>query len=184
MLMALCLASLLSLAGQTSTQRAQPVQSSGATWSVYLSLPKSFHLCSADLKRLGAAASRSLGVDLGADGGVRADQHALVALDAERPRPRREFPGRCCASPTARCRWEGAVDGKAADRQIVAVAGDHGRQTFCTKSGAWAGTGGGSSTLAGGLGRNLDSIEIGQGADRPPRSSSAPRLRPSCRRSS
>src|ERR1700687_4957598 len=34
-LMALCLASLLLLAGHISTQRAQPVQSSGETWSVY-----------------------------------------------------------------------------------------------------------------------------------------------------
>ena len=37
MLMALSLASVLFLAGQTSTHRQQPVQSSGATWRVHLS---------------------------------------------------------------------------------------------------------------------------------------------------
>ena len=35
MLMALCRGFALSLAGQTTTQRLQPVQSSGATWIVY-----------------------------------------------------------------------------------------------------------------------------------------------------
>ena len=35
MLMALSRVSLLFLAGQTSTHRLQPVQSSGATWTVY-----------------------------------------------------------------------------------------------------------------------------------------------------
>ena len=39
MLMALCLTSLLLLTGQTSTQSAQPVQSSGATCSVYSPAP-------------------------------------------------------------------------------------------------------------------------------------------------
>jgi hypothetical protein len=34
MLMALCLATSLLTAGQTSTQMPQPVQSSGATWTV------------------------------------------------------------------------------------------------------------------------------------------------------
>ena len=42
--MALCLGLALSLAGQISTQRLQPVQSSGATWMVYLWPAKSFAL--------------------------------------------------------------------------------------------------------------------------------------------
>src|SRR5215469_1192975 len=43
MLIARCLASLLLLAGQTATHSPHPVQSSGATCSVYLSAENSFH---------------------------------------------------------------------------------------------------------------------------------------------
>src|SRR5579885_2978463 len=54
MLMARCLTSLLLLAGQTCTHRVQPVQSSGATCSVYFMILKSFHRAAVDLKAAGA----------------------------------------------------------------------------------------------------------------------------------
>src|SRR5579871_457764 len=54
MLMALCFTSLLLLAGQTATHRAQPVQSSGATWRVYCMLLKSFQRAGTDLNVAGA----------------------------------------------------------------------------------------------------------------------------------
>src|SRR5271165_6128337 len=54
MLMARCLASLLLLAGQTATQSPQPVQSSGATCSVYFRSVNSRHLGAAVWKPSGA----------------------------------------------------------------------------------------------------------------------------------
>src|SRR5664280_163826 len=60
-LMARCFTSLLLLAGQTSTQRVQPVQSSGATCKVYLRSFMSFQRAGTDLK-VGGAPSRSLAV--------------------------------------------------------------------------------------------------------------------------
>src|ERR1035437_3588699 len=59
MLMARCFTSLLLLAGQTSTHRVQPVQSSGATCSVYLRSFISFQRAGTDLNVDGAPA-RSL----------------------------------------------------------------------------------------------------------------------------
>ena len=53
MLMALCLASLLLLAGQTATHSAQPVQSSGATCSVYFKSLNSRHLRHRGLEAVG-----------------------------------------------------------------------------------------------------------------------------------
>src|SRR6266581_5106328 len=58
MLMALCFASLLLFAGQISTQRAQPVQSSGETCSVYRKSWNSRQRGWADLNGCGALARR------------------------------------------------------------------------------------------------------------------------------
>src|SRR5438270_3036584 len=55
-LMALCFTSVLLLAGQTSTQSWQPVQSSGATCSVYFISLKSFQRAAVDLNVDGAPA--------------------------------------------------------------------------------------------------------------------------------
>jgi len=57
MLMALCLTSVLLLAGQAATHSAQPVQSSGATCKVYRRSLNSFQRAGADLKPGGAFAS-------------------------------------------------------------------------------------------------------------------------------
>src|SRR3974390_1174751 len=54
MLMARCLASLLLLAGHTATHSPQPVQSSGATCSVYFRSVNSFHFGGAVWKPSGA----------------------------------------------------------------------------------------------------------------------------------
>src|SRR5450755_4374834 len=54
MLMALCFASLLLFTGQTSTQRRQPVQSSGETCRVYFRVSSSRQRGLADLKVAGA----------------------------------------------------------------------------------------------------------------------------------
>ena len=54
MLMARCLASLLLLAGQTATHSPHPVQSSGATCSVYFRSENSRHLGTAVWKPSGA----------------------------------------------------------------------------------------------------------------------------------
>src|SRR5208337_401314 len=57
MLIALCFTSLLLLAGQTSTHNLQPVQSSGATCSVYFSVSNSRQRGFEDLKVSGASFS-------------------------------------------------------------------------------------------------------------------------------
>ena len=54
MLMARCFTSLLLFAGQTCTHKVQPVQSSGATWRVYLRSFMSFQRAGTDLKVAGA----------------------------------------------------------------------------------------------------------------------------------
>ena len=59
MLIALRLASVLLLTGQTSTHSAQPVQSSGAVCSVYFLSLNSFQRAGADLKAGGAPVSSS-----------------------------------------------------------------------------------------------------------------------------
>src|SRR5678815_2748471 len=57
MSMALCLGFVRSFAGQTLTQRLQPVQSSGATWIVKKLSSYSLPLYCVDLKVAGASAS-------------------------------------------------------------------------------------------------------------------------------
>jgi hypothetical protein len=59
MSMALWRGVALSLAGQTSTQSPQPVQSSGATWIVYFHPFSSIDLKSSARNAAGAAASMS-----------------------------------------------------------------------------------------------------------------------------
>jgi hypothetical protein len=54
----------------------------------------------------------------------------------------------------------GSIDGHFADREIVAIAEDHGRQNILHEGGRWAGTGGRKLDGAGGLGRNLDAMEV------------------------
>src|SRR5664279_4283506 len=58
MLMALCFTSLLLFAGHTSTHNLQPVQSSGATCSVYFNVSNSRHLGLELLNVAGASFSR------------------------------------------------------------------------------------------------------------------------------
>ena len=95
MLIALWRASSLLRAGQTSTQTPQPVQSSGATWIVSRwpgrsSRPERLATGSRPARR-----RASSGVEhLHADRGVRADDRALAAVDADRRGPRSGSPAR------------------------------------------------------------------------------------------
>ena len=61
MLIDLCLTSVLLLAGQTSTQTPQPVQSSGATWIVSRWSTRSRDLNSLELEAAGAPSTASAG---------------------------------------------------------------------------------------------------------------------------
>ena len=76
--------------------------------------------------RRGALEGRRV-VDLGADGGVRADQRALVALDAELLVPHRDLDGDVALLPLGGGGRPGAVGREGADRQQIALAGDHHR---------------------------------------------------------
>ena len=165
MSMALCRGLVLSLAGQTSTQSVQPVQSSGATWSVYLqALAGRRSVKSSDLKVAGAPARRVGLVDLGADGRVRADEHALVALDADRRVPDRDLGGEVALLPLRGAHRPGAVHGERAHRQQVALARHHHRASRAARSRARP-----SGTTAGGRGRRSaaagtgDLVQVGEG---------------------
>ncbi len=66
-------------------------------------------------------------VNLGANDGVRANHDALAALDAQLFVPHRNFQRDVALLPLRGSRGEGAVDRHGADRDLVAVAGDHQR---------------------------------------------------------
>ena len=104
MLMALWLVSVLLLAGQTSTQTPQPVQSSGATWIVSRWSSRSRDLNSLWRKSAGARLDRGRREDLHPDRRVRADHRALAAVDADRRDPRSGSSGRSPASRTSSSR--------------------------------------------------------------------------------
>jgi hypothetical protein len=68
----------------------------------------------------------SLGrIDLGADGGMRADQGALVALDAQVGLPDRDLQRQVALLPARRPGRPGAIDGECGDRQQVPLPRHH-----------------------------------------------------------
>jgi hypothetical protein len=76
-----------------------------------------------------------------ADDGVRADENAFAALDAQVGFPDRDLERDVALFPLGGAGREGAVDGHGADGQVVAFEGDHGPSTSFTNSGAASGTG-------------------------------------------
>ena len=82
---------------------------------------------SVDLNVGGAPASVALVVDLGADRRVRADQRALVALDADLGVPDRNLERDVPLLPFRRRHRPRAIDRERAHRQQVALAGQHHR---------------------------------------------------------
>ena len=163
MLIALWFGSSLLLAGQLWTQAPQPVQSSGATWRVYFIPLNSGSLQSVDLKVVGRLCQQLFVVGLHADGGMRADEGADAALDAELFVPDRDVDGDVALLVLRGGGREGAVGRHLRDRQVVAEAGDDRPVTSWTNCGAVLATGGGILMLAGGLGRNLDFVDVLQG---------------------
>ena len=78
--------------------------------------------------KVAGAPARALGVvDLGADGGVRADERALVALDADLRVPDRDLDGEVALLPLRGAHRPGAVHREGAHGQEVALAGHHHR---------------------------------------------------------
>ena len=127
MSMALCFGLVRSFAGQTLTQRLQPVQSSGATWIVKSSPLYSLPLYAVDLKVGGASAERALVVHLRPDRGVRAHERALVALDADLRIPDGDLEREVPLLPFRRPDRPRAVDREGAHGKQVALAGQHHR---------------------------------------------------------
>ena len=87
-------------------------------------------------------------VDLGADGRVRADEHALVVLDADLLVPDGDLDGDVPLLPLARRRGPGAVGGEGADGQGVALLLDDDRRDLLDEVGGGVGDDG--RTAAGG----------------------------------
>ena len=75
------------------------------------------------LERPRRAGERGVVIHLGADGCVRADQHALIALDADRLVPHRDLEREVPLLPLRRADRPGAVHWKRAHRQQIALAG-------------------------------------------------------------
>ncbi len=128
MLMALCRTSLLLLAGQTSTQSEQPVQSSGATWRVYRAFANSRQRAGAVLNVGGRVAEQCGRVHLGADHRVGAHEHALAALDAQGLVPYRDLERNAALLPPGRSGGIRAVHRQRTDREEVSFTGDHARR--------------------------------------------------------
>ncbi len=101
---------LLSLAGQTSTHRAQPVQSSGATWMEYRVSGNSFQLALRRLEGCRGLFQVLRFVNLGADHRMRANEDALAALDAQIGCPLGDFQGDVALFPLGGTGGEGAID--------------------------------------------------------------------------
>ena len=91
MLIALCLATSLLTAGQTSTQMPQPVQSSGRPGRSAAGPGAPCRATAATGSRRGAPCEQRRLVDLDPDGRVRADQGAEAALDADVRVPDRDL---------------------------------------------------------------------------------------------
>ena len=75
------------------------------------------------LKVVGSLIQELLVVDLVADDGVRADEDALAALDAQVRFPDRDFQGDVALFPFGGADREGTVYGHGGDRERVAVEG-------------------------------------------------------------
>ena len=134
--------SLLLLAGQTSTQTPQPVQSSGATWMVSAwpgQLARAEGLASGSRRaRPPAPASGYTFMRIAACG---QHERALAAVDAERCVPDRDLVGDARASRSARCRsGRCRRRGSAETGSRSPLPASKRAVTRCTKSGASAGT--------------------------------------------
>ena len=145
MLMALSLASVLFLAGQTSTHRLQPVQSSAATCSVNFRPLNSGTRESQLLNVGGRVLQFRRVINLRADGRVRADRHALQALDAGLLVPHRNFQREIALFVLRRGGRERAVVRERAHRQVVAVSRRRWCRARCAQTPARPGEIGGSS---------------------------------------
>ena len=141
MSMALWRTSVLSLAGQTSTHRPQPVQSSGATWMVELVSPALFALVVGTLRKPAGALCQGRG----------SKTFMRIAACGQTSEHRPHWM-QICGSQIGSCLGdrallvlggaggEGAVDRQGADRQQVALAGDqHAPVTSLTNGGASSG---------------------------------------------
>ena len=103
-------------------------------------------------------------VELGADGGVRADEDALVALDAEGEIPSGDFQGEVAFLEAGGAGGPGAVHGDGADGEVVAVVGEEARGDLQYEGGG-AGINGRRSDGGVGVGRGGEDelIHAGEG---------------------
>ena len=132
----------------------------------------------------GAPARRRRGVDLGADRRVRADQRALVALDADRRVPHRDLGRDVALLPRAVPVGQVPSTGKALTGSRSPLPAIITAVTRWTKSGASSATIGGRPAGRRGRRRAPAPRGGGPGSGRPPRSCAGRPRRPSCRRSS
>ena len=184
MLMALCLASLLLFTGQISTQMRQPVQSSGATCSVYSSCSMPRHFGLALLKVAGAALSMRCRRPW--RGSLHAGRPARTCRTGCRvPRPTPESSGQYCASPTCAVPVGNVPPGGSAlTGSSIAAAGSHRAQNVVHERRSLAGIIGRMSNVAVTFSGSLHWMQMRKrGIDGRDSSAAPPRHR-ACRRSS
>ncbi len=114
------------------------------------------------LERLGRARERALLVHLRANRGVRADERALVALDANLGVPDRDLDGKIPLLPFRRGDRPRAVDGKGADGQQVAFAGQHDGRHLLHEVGRAFGDEGWTLARRGRCSRDADFVQVGE----------------------
>jgi hypothetical protein len=133
---------VLSFAGHTITHSAQPVQSSGC--HLYGVVAVEIHTLERHVLEGGGRAFEIRDrIDLHANRGMRTDERALVALDAERLIPHRDFGSDIAAFPSRRARWPRAIDRNALTGRRSPWLASITAVTRFTKSGAASGTGDG-----------------------------------------
>ncbi len=115
------------------------------------------------LEGLRFAVERAVRVNGGADGGVRADGGAFVALDAERGVPDGDVGSEIALFPSGGAGGPAAVGREGGDGQQVAFAGQHARGDALHEVGREGRDGGGASERVGGGAGDFDGMKGGEG---------------------
>ncbi len=115
---------------------------------------------------------------------MRADKDTLAALDAQVGFPDRDFQGDIALFPLGGAGGEGAIHGHGRHRDGIAFEGDHWAEHIADKGWRFSRDRGAAGESAGHFIGHLDLMQVDQSLIHGRSSSSGPRLRRVCHRSS